>query len=544
MKRSVKWQRAELLLFTLFTLLNLLPFVATKFFPSMDGASHLANSNIINQITVHGNEFFRQFFILNPEPVPNWISHFLVSLMTLVMPAFLAEKILIMLILAGTPFAFRALVNAISPEKTLLSFLVFPFTHSMFFFFGFFNFCMGIMVLLFTLSYWVRLENKPITFRHTALLALLIALNYFSHIVIFGTLLIAIATHILVQAAVKLACHRVSFAQQVRETLRRILAVTAASILPLGLFIYFFVSRPGTREVKFLPREELTGILTSLRPLVSMNPALEGKYLQVLFYTLVFLLAAGAAFFILRVLRKVIAKHNEDPTPAPPLLPGFHFWWLLAFLGVMKILFFLLPNDYGTASYTSLRLGLFLLLFTVVWASTFRMPAYVSLIAVMAALTVNTLMVRYHTPGMRDLGKLASQCNKAAEFVKPNSLVLPIYCMDNWFTGHFVDYIAVDKPVVMVYNYECESGYFPVRWNEPERKNYYLGNPSAPDKYIRFEIVKGKPSLPLDYVFIVGHYDPDKDWFFTTLHKALAEEYVRVYEAENCSLYQNKRSNQ
>jgi hypothetical protein len=124
--------------------------------------------------------------------------------------------------------------------------------------------------------------------------------------------------------------------------------------------------------------------------------------------------------------------------------------------------------------------------------------------------------------------------------VAPNSLVLPVYCMDNWFTGHFVDYLAVDKPIVMVYNYECMQGYFPVIWNEEAKPNYFMGDPADPSKYINFELFKGRQSLPLDYVFVVGQYDPQKDWFFTTLHRILTENFTRVYTAENCSLYQKK----
>jgi hypothetical protein len=109
--------------------------------------------------------------------------------------------------------------------------------------------------------------------------------------------------------------------------------------------------------------------------------------------------------------------------------------------------------------------------------------------------------------------------------------------MDNWFTGHFVDYLAVDNPVVMVYNYECESGYFPVVWNMEKKPNYYLGNPADPARYINFEIIKGRQSIPLDYVFILGRIDPEKDWFFSTLHGILTEQFKCVYEAENCRLY-------
>ena len=100
----------------------------------------------------------------------------------------------------------------------------------------------------------------------------------------------------------------------------------------------------------------------------------------------------------------------------------------------------------------------------------------------------------------------------------------------------------MDKPIVMVYNYECQSGYFPVNWNEKSKPNYYLGNPATPEKYINFDLIKGNPFLRLDYVFIVGKYDPNKDWFFSTLHKILTEDFVQVYASENCSLYRNKVS--
>ena len=130
-------------------------------------------------------------------------------------------------------------------------------------------------------------------------------------------------------------------------------------------------------------------------------------------------------------------------------------------------------------------------------------------------------------------------CNKAADYVAPNSLVLPIYCMDNWFSGHFVDYLAVDKPIVMVYNYECLMGYFPVIWNEKEKPNYYMGDPANPSVFIDFELTKGRKSLPLDYVFIVGQLDPEKDWFFSKLHRVLTEKFTRVYATEGCSLYRN-----
>lgn len=540
MENSKKWQRAELMLFTIFTILNILPFVATRFFPSMDGASHLSNSNIINQLIIHNNSLFRQFFLINPEPVPNWTSHLFISLLTIVMPAFIAEKILIIILLAGTPFAFRNLLQTIAPNRTLYSFLIFPFTHSMFFFFGFFNFCMAVLLFLVTLNFWLRIRNPVPDVRQTVKLTVLVALTYFSHILVFGTLLIVIALHIVTGALLAMVCKKNEIRIILKQFLKKTLALCLASALPFLLFTYFFYSRPGTREISYISRQELLNFLVTVRPLISFNATLEGKHTVVLFILFAFIAAIGMLAFFIRLSRNSVANGSPVPEGEDMRLPGLNFWWILASMTILLALYFFLPDAYGTASYTNLRIGFIFFLLAILWLSAFRIPWYFGLVAAITGIYVNVMLERNYTPTINELGKLAADCNKAADHVAPNSLVLPIYCMDNWFTGHFVDYIAVDKPVVMVYNYECQSGYFPVIWNEKVKPNYYLGNPANPEKYINFELTKGRPSLKLDYVFIVGHYDPAKDWFFSTLHKILSEDFVRVYEAGNCSLYRDK----
>jgi len=551
MDNAKKWQRAELLLFTLVTIINILPYLTTRFFPSMDGASHLSNSNIINQLIFHHNELFSQFFRINPEPVPNWTSHLFISLLTLIMPAFLAEKILLLVLLAGTPFAFRSLMKTISPSNALYSFLVFPFTHSMFLFFGFFNFCIAILFFAITLNYWLRNYEKPWNPIRLAMLAVFICITYFSHILVFGTLLITITMHIVTGALMDFTCRKFSWKEIVNNFARQTVAITLAAIVPLTLFIYFFYTRPGTREIKFIPREELISYLYTLRPLISFNISVESRPTMILFFLLAFFLLAGVVTFIVSVVKKlrtegatvdnmttgaVAAAENEN-------CRRLNFWWLMGSGIVLLVLYFVLPDAYGTASYTSLRIAFVLFLVLILWISTFRIHWWFGILAIIAVIFINSTLNRIYQPTIKDLGKLAVSCYQAADHIKPNSLVLPIYSMDNWFTGHFVDYLAIEKPVIMVYNYECESGYFPVIWNLKSKPNYFLGNPLTPEKYINFEIIKGHPSRQLDYVFILGQYDPAKDWFFTTLHGILTEQFERVYQAENCCLYQNKKNN-
>ncbi|MEI7663393.1 MAG: hypothetical protein WCK34_14390 [Bacteroidota bacterium] len=539
MENSKRWQRAELLIFTTVTILNLLPFVATRFFPSMDGASHLANSNIISQLIFHHNAAFSRFFMINPEPVPNWTAHLAISIMTLVMPAFLAEKILILVILTGIPFAFRSLIQTISPKNHLFSFLIFPFTHSMFFFFGFFNFCMAVLFFLVALNYWLRNGNGPWNAKKILSVVLLVYLTYLSHIVVFGLMLILVSLHIITEAIALLICKKSDLKSILASFLKKTAVISVAAIVPLLLFVYFFYSRPGTRDITFIPRKVLFDFLVTVRPLISFNQVTEGKITTLIFYLLLLVIATGLGFFVFRLFRGLFTRQKEMKYTGMPMLPATAFWWLLASMAVILALYFTLPDAYGTASYTNLRIGFIFFLVAFLWISTFRIPWWIGLAAAMAGCLVNTVLIRIYTPGIIDLNKLAVSCNKAADFVPPNSLVLPVYCMDNWFTGHFVDYIAVDKPLVMINNYECVSGYFPVKWNDKSKPDSYLGDPAKPGSYMNFGITPGHAVSRVDYVFVVGQIDPSKDWF-SSLYKILKEDFVAVYVTESCSLYKYK----
>jgi len=541
MLQTKKGQRIEWLIFIIVTIASMAPLLLTRFFPSLDGASHLSNTNIINQLLFYNNKLFQHFFILNPEPVPNWTSHFILALLKLFLPAFLAEKVLLVLLLTGIPFAFRSLMRTISPKNILYSYLIFPFTHPMFLFFGFFNFCIAILFFLITLNYWLKHEGGSWKPKKVIALAILVGFTYFSHVVIFGLLLIVIAARIVVVTFAAYLCKTSNFKQAAKLFVAQALAITAAAFVPLLLFVYFFYTRPGTRQITYIAREELIKYLYTVRPLISFNTVSEGKITVVLFLLLAALALTGMVFLIIRAIKlKNAENQTQKEENDSKILPSIQGWWLMASSLILIFLYFSLPDAYGTASYTNLRIGYVLFLLIILWISTFRIPAWFGLIAAIGGLYVHIHLLAYYTPIVSDLGKMASSCNKAADKILPNTLVLPVYVMDNWFTGHFVDYIGVDKPVLLVYNYECMTGYFPVIWNKDAKPNFHLGPPAIPDDHINFEETPGRPSLSIDYVFIVGSYDPDKDWFFTTLHRILGKHFTLVYASEYCSLYHKK----
>ena len=126
-------------LFYFVLVLNVVLLCFTRFYPSMDGPAHLYNSNILNHL-IRGNTTLSEFYSINTVPIPNWTSHFLLSIFHIVLPAWLAEKALLVLYVSGMAFSFRFLIKELNPENIPLSILIFPFIYSFLFHLGFYNF--------------------------------------------------------------------------------------------------------------------------------------------------------------------------------------------------------------------------------------------------------------------------------------------------------------------------------------------------------------------------------------------------------------------
>lgn len=534
--KKLTGQRLELLAFTLVTLFNLYPFVALHFFPTLDGASHMSNANILSQIVFYHNDLVKQFFMINPEPVPNWTAHLILSLTGLVLPAFLAEKILLILLLAGTPFAFRNLVRTVAPYNYFYAFLIFPFTQSMFFYFGFYNFCIAILFFFITLTFWLRHLHQMNKKRNLIRLALLIMITYFSHILVFGALLVVIACHIIAIALYDGLILKTGWKTTISGFFRKSIQLSFAASGPLLLFFYFFLSRPSTRNVTFLTFQTLVSNLINMQPLIVFDGLAEGNLTKlllklILFFSLIGLITWFVMFF----------KRNRPATsPRDNQGNGVYAVWLFLSIACLMALYFTLPDALGDASYTTYRLGFIIFILLILWIASSRMHLITGLVAGLLVIYINFTLIHMKEKKVKELEQIAIACNKAADFVAPNSVVLPVFCMDNWFIGHFVDYIAIDKPMVMLYNYECETGFFPVKNNLEYKPNYYLGNPGLHKHLIRFEHIKGRAFRKIDYVFLVGACNPENTDNWPKIDLILNTEFTVAYKSDFCTLYQKR----
>ena len=59
-----------------------------------------------------------------------------------------------------------------------------------------------------------------------------------------------------------------------------------------------------------------------------------------------------------------------------------------------------------------------------------------------------------------------------------NSIVLPVPSDNYWLLVHISNYIAVDKAMVVLENYECTLADFPLKWKDENMPLVQMGNSS------------------------------------------------------------------
>src|SRR6185295_7687766 len=131
-----------------------------------------------------GDRLTSRFFLLNPHPVPNWLGHVMLIFLNLFFAGNISERILIALYITALPLSFRYLALTLNKNSAWVSYLVFPFIYSLLFYLGFYNFCIGIPLLFYSIAFLLK-NGTDFSTQKIILLASLALLMYFSHIFIF-----------------------------------------------------------------------------------------------------------------------------------------------------------------------------------------------------------------------------------------------------------------------------------------------------------------------------------------------------------------------
>lgn len=538
--RSLNFRIVERYAFLAVLLLNLIPVFSGKFFPSLDGPAHLYNAKLIQTLLFENHSNIQAYFTINPEPVPNWLGHALLAFFQYFLPSYMAEKLVIIIYLVGLPLAFRSLVKRIAPQNIWLSYVIFPFTYSLLFILGFYNFSLAMFFLFLTISYWIKKQDSRFSIRFCVTLFLLILASYFSHIFVFGILLFLIGIHIFFDGILTLFQ-----SGQIRKT-RMLLALKDAAVLlfcsslPLLLFVNYLLKRPNLDQDIFFETNELIHWLKTLRPLVALNFDVEeihtARIVSVLKWLLIFALVSS--------LYQVFKLRKQNRFQVRALLSELSIrrviWFTASFF--MLFLYFKMPDSDGYAGYITFRLALFFFLFGVLFLATFKIHRWIGIFAISIVLYSHFALNFFYTHEAKVRNEIVAACLEASKFIEPDSIVLPINYSGDWFLNHFSNYLGIEKPMVILENYECNYGYFPLIWNYDAMPHIMLGKESGTG--LQCVELKGNwendPQV-VDYVFILGELGSKSEHCHPAIERIVVEDYALIFENLFCSLYRFKK---
>jgi hypothetical protein len=147
----------------------------------------------------------------------------------------------------------------------------------------------------------------------------------------------------------------------------------------------------------------------------------------------------------------------------------------------------------------------------------------------------------YYFKHAKEKNKFISAVEKAGKMIPANKIVLPIDYTQNWETGHLSNLLGVDKELVILENYECSTGYFPLTWNRQNAPLVFLGEKSTfQSPCVWWLPSKSNKKKPIDYVFILGEMEK-KDSCVNQIFQKLGNSYSLIQKTPYCALYQFKK---
>jgi len=197
------------------------------------------------------------------------------------------------------------------------------------------------------------------------------------------------------------------------------------------------------------------------------------------------------------------------------------------------ILLFAIP-DGSNAGMMSDRLCLMFYMLFAAWGVSQYLPGrsvYVFMLLI-AAFHLG-LLFKQQNGYIRGFNRDAISIYNASKYIDDNSIVLPVHVSENSNEGHFSDYLGIDKPLVILENYEATISWFPVKWNDRHLPRIKLG------QYDHIKGIKWVSNInsanikEIDFVFLYGNLNKINDANWSELRIVLEQNYKAVFASED-----------
>jgi hypothetical protein len=540
--RSLSFNKLEPFLFALCILLTAWPVLVSKYYTTLDGPSHLYNASLIKELISGQKDNISDLYCFNPVLVPNWTGHFIMAFFGLFFPAFLAQKLMMLIYFILTPLFFRKSLLFFVPKNRFGLYFIFPLLHNHLFYFGFFNMCLGITAMFATFSYFLPSHGK-FTVKQYIFLTLLLGITFFSHIIAFLlTLALLIAFSTLSLGVWKdRNQYRIADFSGFKKRLLWIFICAIPSVI-LSINYFFKIHVTGPRPV--ISVAERLQWIADFRPVMAFGcgpPLLDyGRLLSVLFAFLV------AVFIFLVIKNKKLFPANKVSFDFRNTVSSVIF---LSFCLVLLTLYFLLPNFILISD----RLLVLSYVFFFCWLALIKFPKWIGALSLVAMLSLQSTIVSVYTNYAIETRDDVPKLEEVATAIPEGNFVLVLNYSANWLYDHASGYVGANRRLALLENYEAGLHWFPVNWNAerfytdtlafgaPNKDlicSYFVNEPDS-----LFFSVRQKNGLviPVDYVVQIGENPNNQNACFFETQTRLQSSYNIIRRNNFCKLYFRKQ---
>lgn len=499
---NISQARVEKTAFFVLLFLYCIPLLLSKTFVTVDGPAHLHNARLLLEL-IKGNETLAENYILNPSLNPNLIGHGFLAALMLVLPAWLAEKSLLLSYVIPLPLAFRFFYRSTNFKNQFALYLIFPLTYSYLFYFGFYNFNFGLILFFFLLGYWNRITT--ITSAQLGFLTVISTLLFFSHLYVFGIFGLCWGLYFIVSPLI--TNRSFSF-----DKLGKFLISVSPGLL---LMVFYFASNDmGSEQLDFIASNNIIDHLREMGPFKGISLGKESKFTRP-FALLWLALVAYGAFHIIK------SKSWKEVLPSALSLI------------LLTALLFTLPDGTSSFGFVTFRTMLFFFSFLIIFSGQIGGGKWFSITGDILFIAFSMLLLNIYINASSKLNPKAQELYDFQSSIEAGAVVQPLGSHSQWIHGHVSNYLGTEKGVVILENYEAALAYFPVNWNYEQQPTYVYGVDECKRTATHLSPLNQR-EVAIDYLVVFDEF---------TIDDCLLESYQLVLDSETgFKIYKVKRS--
>ncbi|MQA87524.1 MAG: hypothetical protein GEV03_23600 [Streptosporangiales bacterium] len=496
---------------------------------TVDGPAHLLGATVLAHYGDPQHPIYRALYRIDPFPSPNLLTEPVLALLVRVVSLGVAEKIIIATYAVLLPVALRYAARGVRRDSGWLWVAALPLTFNYLFFYGFFNYCIGLALCLFVAGYALRRSGawRPLS---TVWLGVLLVLGYLAHLVPFALALVFVAA-----AAAVRAIEDVRAGGPVAPALVRRLGPPALAAVPgLALTAAFLLRTDEASAPSWnFPLGHLGGLLTLMMPIVTFN------YAEAVPAVLAAAVLLGLAAVAARRWGRTAVRRGAGP--------------LLA-TAVATVLVLAAPSKFGIDfGFINERLSYFPVLFGVLWLAAQPWGRRARRWATGGLLVAAVLLALVRVPALAHYDRLIAEYETVAGVIRPGSTLIAVRFDELTPPGgpvrnshwdpvrHVESRLAAETYGVDIGHYEAVLDYFPTRFRESRDLRRAIdptlkGFEEAPPRIdLSRAVRKGRPGI--DYVLVVapdaGHLGDPR---VAEVRRDLRGYYRKVAETEPSGL--------